>query len=75
MDYRYTNEDKFTAAIEITLEELNTTLRILEPISTDATHNDHVSARNLYRKFAAIRKETLKIAVQGLSLQLESLKE
>ena len=73
MDYRYTNEDHFTAAINITLQELNTVLRILGPISKDTADDNYLGARNLHSKFEAIRKEAIECAVQGLTYQLETL--
>jgi hypothetical protein len=51
MAYLYTNEETLTVAIMISLQEMDTVIRILDPIADDEKHAVRHRASDLNRKF------------------------
>jgi hypothetical protein len=73
MDYRYTDEDTLAVAVTITLAELDTVIRILNPIANEDGHEQRYRASDLNRKFEDIRTTMLKSAAETISYRVSAL--
>ena len=73
MDYRYTDEDTLAVAVTITLAELDSVLRILEPIANEDGHDQRYRAKDLNRKFEDIRTTMLKSAAETIGYRVSAL--
>jgi hypothetical protein len=73
MAYLYTNEETLTVAVMISLEELDTVIRILDPIAEDDKHAVRHRASDLNRKFKDIRMHTVRSAIESLQHRVNDL--
>jgi hypothetical protein len=73
MDYRYTDEDTLAVAVTITLAELDTVIRILNPIANEDGHEQRYRASDLNRKFEDIRTTMLKSAAETINYRVSAL--
>ena len=73
MDYRYTEEDDMSVAINITLRDIDHLVNILKPVSKDTEHKSRWRAQKLHDKLADIRKKMLASALESLQYKLDAL--
>ena len=73
MDYRYTEEDDMSVAINITLRDIDHLVNILEPVSKDTEHKSRWRAQELHDKLADTRKKMLVSALESLQYKLDAL--
>jgi hypothetical protein len=73
MAYLYTNEETLTVAVMISLEELDTVIRILDPVADDEKHAVRHRASDLNRKFKDIRMQTVRSAIECLQHRVNDL--
>lgn len=74
MDYRYTNEGSMTANLNITLDEMDKLIELLEPITKDEGHAHRCSAGRLLVGIKDARAETIKTAATWMDHLRSALK-